>query len=181
MKLRPRQRERAPRPAESGVTLIEMMIAILVLTIGLVAVAQLFVAATMNNSFVVANAGALNDAQRLIERFKYIAANDGTLHVGNAAITSSMYNEGTQQCDAFVNNVPGYNSANSGYKESVWVIRSDGTAVGSPSPANPDGYAALELKAPTLGTRLVYVQMVPKIPDPRTNQTINLMAVIGEK
>jgi prepilin-type N-terminal cleavage/methylation domain-containing protein len=172
-------RPRALRPAEDGVSLIEMMIAILVLTIGLVALAQLFVAATMNNTYVVATAGGLNDAQRLVEHWKYVSATSLTSDgVSDTAITSSMYDPSTQQNAAFAT-LTNYVAANSAYKEYVWVFKSDGTTVGSTTnePANPP----TGLSAPTLNSRLVYIRMVPKSPDPRVNNTINLMAVVGGK
>jgi prepilin-type N-terminal cleavage/methylation domain-containing protein len=176
MKFSPRKRSHARQPSEAGVTLIEMMIAILVLTIGLVALAQLFVAATMNNSYVVQTAGGINDAQRLLEHWKYLAAQDTVNGVSNAAITSSAYNTGTGQSQAFVDALTtNYSAANDAFKEDVWVYKSDGTLVGT----NANTCPVSGLMAPTLGTRLVFIQMVPKNPDPRTNQTITLMTVIG--
>jgi hypothetical protein len=162
---------------QSGVTIIEMMIATIVLTIGLVSLAQLFIWATMNNSFVVRTSGGLNDAQRLIEYYKYIAATNVN-GVAATTITSSSFNEGTGQCPAFVA-LPGYQSSLSDYKEYVWVYDSTGTRIGAASPANPDGVPTANLIAPTKYTRLIYVRLIPKTPDPRVNRQIDMSAIIG--
>src|SRR5262249_42308471 len=149
-----RKRSNTRRPSEAGVTIIEMMIAILVLTIGLVSLAQLFVAATMNNSFVVQTAGGINDAQRLLEHWKYLAAQDTVNGVSNAAITSSAYDTGTGQSAAFVAALTtNYTPVNDAYKEDVWVYKSDGTLVGT----NANTCPVSGLAAPTLGTRLIFI------------------------
>jgi prepilin-type N-terminal cleavage/methylation domain-containing protein len=171
--IRPRPLGRRSR--QSGVTLIEMMIAILVLTIGLVTLAQLFVWATMNNTFVVRAAGGTNDAQRLVEYWKYVAHTSG---IGAAAITSSTWDSGTQTSAAFVG-IPNYVSAASDYQENVWVYTSTGALVGTASPSNPPDVDTSTLRAPTLNSRLIYIRMTPRASDPRTNKTINLVAVIG--
>src|SRR5262245_51584496 len=93
-----RKRRTNRRMSESGVSLIEMLIACTVLAIGLVSLVQLFVWATMNNSFVVRTAGGLNDAQRLIEFYKGVAATSAN-GVDDALITSSSWNSGTGVCD----------------------------------------------------------------------------------
>lgn len=179
-------RTQPPEPLrpDAGVTLIEMMIAILVLTVGLAGLAQLFVAATMNNSFVVQTAGGLNDAQRLIEHWKYVVATSSTANgIDDPLVTSSTYNTTTGQCAAFVTNLgsTGYASTASAYQESIWVFDGAGNLVGSASPSYPPGVAAGTLKAPTKNARLVYIRMVPKTSDPRVNQTLTLAAVIGGK
>lgn len=171
------------RRVEAGVSLIEMMIAILVLTIGLVALAQLFVAATMNHSFVIDTSGGINDAQRLIERWKYIASTTSAssgpnIEATTGTITTSTYNTSTG-CAAFVNALggTGYTAADSAYQESVWVFDSAGAVVGTAGFSCP----VTGLVAPTQNSRIIYIQMVPKTPDPRVNQTLTMMAVIGGK
>lgn len=166
---------------ESGVTLIEMMIALLVLSIGLVALAQLYVAATMNHQYVIDTSGGINDGQRLIEQWKYYASVTGstspTINATTSTITTSTYASG--QCTAFVNALgsTGYTAANSQYQESVWVFDSAGSLVGTAGFSCP----VSGLQAPTVNSRLIYIQMVPKTPDPRVNQTLTMMAVIGGK
>jgi hypothetical protein len=184
MKIDTKLQRSRPGAREAGVTLIEMMIAILVLTLGLVGLSQLFVAATLNNSFVVSTAGGLNDAQRFIEQWKYIVATSSTTDgLSDPAITSSTYNTTTNQCDAFVSTLAGtgYTAAGSAYKESVWVFNNAGTLIGTGNPNYPPGVAAGTLKAPTQNARLIYIRMVPKTNDPRANQTLTLVAVIGGK
>lgn len=162
------------RKAERGVTLIELMIAILVLTVGLAGLAQLLVVAAMNNTFAITTSGGVNDAQRLIEAWKAEAAENG---ISSSVITSSTWNSSTQTCAAFAA-LPGYVSADSRYKENVWVFDWQGNLVGSATPSLPPGISAGQLKAQALNSRLVYVRMEPKFDDPRTNQTVVLAAIV---
>lgn len=162
------------RQTERGVTLIELMIAILVLTVGLAGLAQLLVVAAMNNTFAITTSGGVNDAQRLIEAWKSEAATHG---IESSVITSSTWNSSTETCAAFAA-LPGYVSADSRYKENVWVFDWEGNLVGTATPSLPPGISAGQLKAQADNSRLVYVRMEPKFDDPRTNQTVILTAIV---
>ena len=166
------------RSDESGVTLIELMIAIVVLTVGLVALAQLFVAAALNNTYAVTTSGAVSDAQRLIESWKVKAAVNG---ITDPAITSALYNSGTDKSAAFAQLSGYYSGLPSRYKESVWVFDSAGAVVGTASPATPPGIAAGTLMSTGVNSRLVYILMEPKVDDPRTIQPVILTAIITGK
>ena len=167
---------RQRRRAESGVTLIEMMIALIVLTIGLVTLCQLFIVAYLNTQYAVTTSGGVNDAQWLVESWKVKAA--GANGILDPDITSATWDSGTGTCQAFVD-LDGYVTANSQYKESVWVFDWEGNLVGSASPATPPGFADGELRAHSSNSRLVYILMEPKFPDPRTNQTVTMTSVVS--
>lgn len=162
---------------EAGVTLIEMLIALLVLSVGLVSLAQLFVVATVGNSFAVTTSGGINDAQRLVEAWKIRAATNG---IADAAITSATYNDGSKHCAAFAA-LPGFDSNASQYEPSVWVFDWKGKLVGKASPEYPPGVVFGSLIAASENTRLVYIRMDPKSPDPRTNQMLELSTMIAGK
>ena len=166
---------RVRRGSESGVTLIEMLIAILVLSVGLVSLAQLFVVATIGNSFAVTTSGGINDAQRLVEAWRIQAATNG---ISDAAITSATYDTGSQRCEAFAA-LPGFDSEASRYEPSVWVFDWKGRLIGRASPAYPPNVEFGTLAAASEGTRLVYIRMDPKSPDPRTNQVLEMSAIIA--
>ena len=172
-----KQKKRA-NASEAGVTMIEMVIAIVVLSIGLVSLAQLFIVASFNNSYAIATSGGVNDAQRLVEYWKAIAAADD---IDNAAITSSLYDAGTKKCAAFedLTNEDGstFDFDASAYKPSVWVFDKDGNVVGTAATL-PDGITAGDLRAPSEDSRYVYIEMKPKSNDPRYGQPITLSAVI---
>ena len=167
---------RARRNGERGVTLIEMMIAIVILTIGLAALAQLFVVSLRNSQYAVTTSGGVNDAQWLVENWK-IAAKDDATGIENPLITSATWDEDSGECAAFAA-LPDYDSANSQYKESVWVFDRDGTLVGSADPDMPDGFSDGDLQAPSTNSRLVYIVMEPKSSDPRINQRVTMTAII---
>lgn len=172
-----KRRSRGSSRREAGVTLIEMLIAIGVLSVGLVSLAQLFVVATMGNSYAVTTSGGVNDAQRLVESWKIRAATNG---IADAAITSATYDTGSQNCEAFAA-LPGFDSEASLYEPSVWVFDWKGRLVGSASPAYPPNVEFGSLAAVSESSRLVYIRLDPKSPDPRTNQVLELSAVIAGK
>lgn len=172
-----KRRPRAGSSREAGVTLIEMLIAIGVLSVGLVSLAQLFVIATMGNSYAVTTSGGINDAQRLVEAWRIRAATNG---ISDAAITSATYDTGRQRCEAFAA-LQGFDSEASLYEQSVWVFDWEGRLVGSASPAYPPNVEFGSLAAVSESSRLVYIRMDPKSPDPRTNQVLELSALIAGK
>ena len=174
------------RGRERGLTLIELMIAVLVLSVGLIGLARLFVLATLNSSLAVNMSQGLNDAQRLVEAFKIEAASSG-LGVASTTIVSGTYSA-TDASSVYYNAM----LANSGaayrsdeFYEDVWVFNEAGTVVQHPtsgtypiSPSLPPGYSAGALRSPSASSRLVYVRMRPKVPDPRYNQEVTLMALV---
>ena len=176
MKLKPGPRR---REAESGVTLVEMLIAIVVLTIGLAALAQLFVVAALNNTFAVTSSGAVNDAQRLIESWKVKAATGGIMHPD---ITSATWNSSTDKSAAF-NQLDGYYDPTNPtrFKEHVWVFDRNGALVGTASPSSPPGATPGSLRSTGKESRLVYILMEPKVDDPKTIQPVVLTAIITGK
>jgi prepilin-type N-terminal cleavage/methylation domain-containing protein len=164
------------RDTESGVTLIELLIAITILSIGLVALAQLFVVAALNNTFAVTTSGAVNNAQRLIESWKVKAAVSPT-GVDIDDITSGTYDEGTEQSTAFAQ-LDGYYAQESRFRESVWVFDRNGDIVGDADPELPPGITDGELRSAGEQSRLVYILMEPKVDDPKTIQTVVLTALV---
>jgi hypothetical protein len=49
------------------------------------------------------------------------------------------------------------------------------------TPNLPPGYSAGQLRAPSSTSRLVFVRMTPKIPDPRYNQIVTLIGYVRSK
>jgi prepilin-type N-terminal cleavage/methylation domain-containing protein len=165
---------------ERGFSLIELVIATLVLSVGLMGLARLFVLATLNSALAVNMSQGLNDAQRLLEVYKTEAATNGA---ASATIVSGTYSA-TDASSAYynamlVNSGTGYRSAE--FQEDVWVFDESGTLVTGTyptSPALPPGYSAGDLHAPSSTSRLVYIRMTPKVPDPRFNQIVTLMTYV---
>jgi prepilin-type N-terminal cleavage/methylation domain-containing protein len=165
---------------QRGLTLIELVIATLVLSVGLISLARLFVLATLNNSLAVNMSQGLNDAQRLIEVYKTAAATNGAT---SAVIVSGTYSA-TNSTSAFynamlVNGGTGYRSED--FHEDIWVFDHTGALVTGSytvNPSLPPGYSAGDLRAPSSTSRLVYVRMVPTVENPRYNQTVTLMAYV---
>jgi prepilin-type N-terminal cleavage/methylation domain-containing protein len=170
------KRQRASRtPNESGVTIIELVIAMAVLSVGLCGLAQLFVVSTMNNAYAVTTSGGINDAQRLIEAWKAEAWLNG---IGSSAITSAAWDSSSGSNPAFAA-LSGYDSGKSQYREYVWVFNRAGSVVGTISPSTPpDLPSGTTLQAVSTNSRLVYIRLEPKNPDPRYNQVITLSAII---
>jgi hypothetical protein len=157
-----------------------MVIATLVLTIGLIGLAQLFIVASYNNSYAVATSAGVNDAQRLIEHWKAVAVINGA---GASQITSSTWNSSTNSCAAFTQlvdeNGDSYDFEASAFHPSVWVFDDTGALVGSASPAKPVGYEGITLVAPAKNSRYVIIQMNPKSNDPRYGQQVTLSAIVS--
>jgi type II secretory pathway pseudopilin PulG len=177
-----RMGSRPRRRRERGLTLIELVIATLVLSVGLIALARLFVLATLNAALAVNMSQGLNDAQRLVEVYKTEAASSSN-GASSAVIVSGTYSA-TNSSSAFynamlVNGGTGYRSKD--FHEDVWVFDQSGAVVSGSypvSPSLPPGYSAGDLRAPSASSRLVYVRMTPIVPDPRYNQAVTLMAYV---
>jgi hypothetical protein len=168
------------RERESGVTIIETLIATVVLSVGLVGLAQLFIVASYNNSYAVATSGGVNDAQRLVEYWK---AHAGVNGFGDGKVTSSMWDESTGSCTAFADlkaadGVSAYDFEASAYKPSVWVYDHTGTLVGTASEDPPSGFDSAPV-APADNSRYVYIRMEPRSKDPRYGQAVTLSAIVG--
>jgi prepilin-type N-terminal cleavage/methylation domain-containing protein len=170
----------APRGRERGFSLVELVIAILVLSIGLIGLARLFVFATLNAALAVNMSQGLNDAQRLIEVYKTEAAING---VSSSRIVSGTY-AATDSSSAYYNAMlansgTGYRSSD--FEEDVWVFDSTGAVITGSytvNPSLPPGYSAGDLRAPSTSSRLVYVRLTPKIKDPRYNQEVKLIGYV---
>src|ERR1041385_1373894 len=122
------------RRVEAGVTLIELMIATMVLAIGLIGLAKLFALAALNTSLAVNESQGIADAQRLIEAMKIEAANntngvwaDSAYTTPEANIVSSTYDSSSGSCPLWDHYFA--SSASQDYKMSVWVIDNTGTRV----------------------------------------------------
>jgi prepilin-type N-terminal cleavage/methylation domain-containing protein len=172
---------------QAGVTLIEVLIAMVVLSIGLVALAELFVIATMNTARSTNVSQEINDAQRLIEDLKIVAANEGVEGTGGTIpvkmrsgdYATSTDNYDSEKCTEFVY-VLDANGA---------IIDENGDRVDAASYFTADGHPDLAAlygdptaglyAAPSKKSRLVICRMVPENPDLRFNQTVTLVSVIN--
>ena len=172
--------------AEDGVTLIELMIAIIVLGVGLLGIAQLFVVATMGNAFSVNTSEALVDAQRCLEGYRSIAIQAGGLGVADPRLVSgTVTGTGeTANSPAFEEATGGFNSEK--YFENVWVFDWNGDLVVGTgarnytvSPSAPPDYDG-RLAAPTAASLLVIVRLEPVYADNRYNQPITLASIISQ-
>jgi hypothetical protein len=156
------------------------VIAILVLSVGLIGLARLFTIATLNAALAVNMSQGLNDAQRLMEVYKTEASTNG---VTSSLIVSGTYSA-TDSSSAYYNAMlansgTGYRSDE--FEENVWVFDEAGAVVTGSytvSPSLPPGYSAGDLRAPSASSRLVYVRLTPKIEDPRFNQVVTLIGQI---
>jgi hypothetical protein len=171
---------RPSRSRDRGLTLVELAIATLVLSVGLIGLARLFVLATLNSALAVNMSQGLNDAQRLVEVYKTEAATNG---VGSAAIVSGTYSA-TDANSAFRNAMllnGGTSYRSKDFKEDVWVFDNNGNVVTGAytvNPSLPPGYSAGDLRAPSTTSRLIFVRMTPFVPDKRYNQEVTLIAYV---
>src|SRR5207245_1088649 len=99
------KRRTVRRRVEAGVTLIELMIASMVLAIGLIGLAKLFALAALNTSLAVNESQGLAEAQRIIEAMKieaeintYGVCTDSAYSTPEANIVSSTYDSSTSSC-----------------------------------------------------------------------------------
>lgn len=176
---------RIRRDRESGMTLAELMIAVLVLSVGLLGMAKLFTFATLNTALAVNQSQGVAEAQRLIETFKYIASTSGS-GASDSRITSATYDTSTSNNPVFTGAISGFVSED--FKPSVWVFDNTGALVTGSYTVNPTmptdpttgvTYAAGSLKSPSSTSRLVYILMTPKVKDPRYNQAFALTAMVS--
>jgi len=127
---------RAGSRRERGLTLIELCIATLVLSVGLIALARLFVLATLNAALAVNISQGINDAQRLIEVYKTEAAINGATSSAIVSGTYSQADSGSAYYNAMlINGGTGYRSVE--FQEDVWVFDQSGTLVTGTYTTNP--------------------------------------------
>ena len=165
-------------------TLVELMMAVFVLTVGLLGLAQLFVMATMNNALSVNTSEGLIDAQRCLEAYGSIAATSPS-GVEDPRIVSGTYDASTGNSPAYAAATvsaaypAGYDSER--FRENDWVYDRMGVPVDGPYAVSgvPSGIDPAALFAPSENSRLVVVQLDPVLPNPRYNQTITLSTVIN--
>jgi hypothetical protein len=151
----------------------------------LLALAQLFVIATMNNALSTNVSEGLNDCQRLIEDFRIEAAVNGVedsdgnanpqIVSGNYAITHYDSEKSTEYVyvldeDGNIVESDGTRVAASGYFAS-----NEGTDLDAYYGNPADG----KMAAPSKKSRLVIVRLVPINPDPRFNQTVTIVSVVN--
>jgi prepilin-type N-terminal cleavage/methylation domain-containing protein len=67
---------------DKGFTLIELVIAMLILTVGLLALAELFIASTYTNSFAYNASVEVKAAEQILEQLRSLQFNDPKLTVG---------------------------------------------------------------------------------------------------
>jgi prepilin-type N-terminal cleavage/methylation domain-containing protein len=179
------------RRFEDGVTLVELMIALLVLVIGIVGAAQLFVVAQMSQTLAINQSSGAEDMQRFIDSLRTEISNNGlgTYNSGtnsidvNPWVFSSTYDEGDDYCYAFGDYMNGYQPA--WFRPNVWIYDHEGDLVnpyGTVSPAAPPDVDAADLIAPSTSSIVVYVRMDPKddsAAGARWNLPVTVKAVIS--
>jgi hypothetical protein len=179
------------RSRESGVTIIELMISMLVLIVGVVGIAQLYAVATLNGALSVNTSTGIIDAHRCLEAMRGIARSS-SLGVNDPRLVSATYDTTLAKCPTYVS-VTGYDSQR--FRESVWVFnntgRVDGNGIDSPGStargsfysvesALPRGFSRTPL-APAANTLTVIVQLDPIVADPRFVQSVVIMTVISHE
>jgi prepilin-type N-terminal cleavage/methylation domain-containing protein len=159
-----RVRIRAGRTRQDGVTLIEMVIAVAVMSVGLFAMAQLFIAATLNTAHARNESLSLQRGHMQIETLKQTAITSG---ITASAITSSSQTISTAPNPVVMN---------------TYVLDMNGTLVGGGN--LPSDLAAVYgpglSRAPSSNSRLVIVRLVPQMQNSRINNTITLVSVIRD-
>jgi type II secretory pathway pseudopilin PulG len=161
---------RQRRNRARGVTLIELAIATLVLSVGLIGLARLFVLATLNSALAVNMSQGLNDAQRLIEVYKTEAALTTATSSKIVSGTYSATNSSSAYHEAMSINggATGYRSKD--FRENIWVFDHNGNVISGTfpvSPSLPPGFSAGDLRAPST-----------IVPDKRYNQVVTLMSYV---
>src|SRR5438067_12384125 len=141
----------APRGGQQGFTILEVTIAMLVLLIGLVSIAELFAVAMHANAYSFNNGAATVAAQDKIEEFHNLDFDDTTGPGAQIQLTPF----GTDTLNA---NVPNYNDT----KDTS--IRRWSVAQG-----------------PTPDTRLVTLRIIPTVTDPRrAKQEITVTTILAK-
>jgi hypothetical protein len=179
------------RSPESGVTLIELMISMVVLIVGVVGTAQLYAVATLTGALSVNTSTGLIDAHRCLEAMRGIARSS-SLGVSDPRLVSASYDPDVDRCPTYVT-VTGHDSVD--FRESVWVFdnsgRVDGNGVDPPgstvngssyevASALPPGFTRAPL-APAANTLTVVVRLEPVAADPRFVHPVTLMTVISHE
>jgi Tfp pilus assembly protein PilV len=98
-----RQARRGSRAAEGGFTLAETALAMLVLLVGLIGVAELFAVAIRANAFSFNSGAATVAAQNKVEEFQRLSFNDAQLQISAASP------------DPLTTNVTNYNDTSGGF------------------------------------------------------------------
>ncbi len=109
----------APRGAEAGFTLVEALVAILVLVIGIMGIANLFAIAASSNAVANQGTAATTSAMQTLERLRATSYPDLVAPMAGAAAagdldTASCANGTFSRCDA----IPGV-----GFLSTHWQLR----------------------------------------------------------
>ena len=198
-----KRKTRSPRVAlrssEAGVTLVELMIACLVMVIGLVAMAQLFIVATMSQTLAVNQSHGAEDCQRFVDALRVEVLNDGLgvqdpstgTITFNADIFSATYQtSGITSCTGLTSGNPAflyhmYCYDPTWFTPKVWIYDFDGNLVnpyGTMDPAEPPGVASADLTSPSKGCVKVFVRLDPRDESGygrRSNVPVTLTAIVS--
>ena len=175
----------------SGVTIIELMIALLVLSVGIIGIAQLYAVATMTGALSVNTSTGLVDAQRCLEAMRGIA-HSSSAGIHDPRLVSATYDSDRGNCPTY-HTATGYDSER--FRENVWVYnntgRVDGNGVDPPgstasgsaytvSSLLPPGYNTMPI-APTANSLTVIVRLEPIASNRRLVQSVTLATVISHE
>jgi hypothetical protein len=184
-------RRKSELSRSSGVTIVELMIALLVLSVGIIGIAQLYAVATVTGALSVNTSTGLVDAQRCIEAMRGIAHSSSS-GIKDPRLVSATFDSSRGNSPTYLT-VTGYDSER--FRENIWVYsntgRVDGNGVdppgstthGSPyavSSVLPPGYTTAPL-APTASSLTVVVRLEPIVKDRRFIQSVTLATVISHE
>lgn len=163
---------RSAPEAESGFTLFEFVIAAGILTVGIFGTAQLFIAASLLNSFAANTSQSLTDAQQTLEGFRVVASTARSQTAVDDVVRSSVVE-------------PDPSAANP-VRVATYVVDHEGHLVPSGTPLTlPPDLAALygpdKTRAPSARSRLVIIRRTPERGDTKVNQVVTLVSTIEMK
>jgi prepilin-type N-terminal cleavage/methylation domain-containing protein len=158
--------------AQRGFTLLEVLVATFIMTVGLLGTAQLFIAASFLNSLNGNTSHSLSEAERITENLKIVAATASSQALVDAQLTSTVTQPDTK--------------ATNPTRTEVYVLDDSGALVQTGSSVSlPSDLAATygpnKTRAPSARTRLVIVRFTPTQLNERVNDTVTLVATVEMK
>ena len=160
------------RCAQNGFSILEVMVAIAIMSVGLFGMAKLFIATALVNSFSTNTSQYLTTTEQTIESFKVTAATATSQAAVDNVVKSSVTEPATDAAVTATTAV--YVLDNSGN------LFPSGTTVTLPSDLAAV-YGPNKTCAPSARSRLVIVRLTPKYADNRLNQVVTLVSTVEMK
>jgi hypothetical protein len=162
---------RSTQSAQAGFSILEVVIAASLMTVGLLGVTQLFISTTLLNMFSTSTSQSLAQAERQLEIFRVTAS----IATSQAAVDDVVKSSLTEAVAGAVDS-----------RVAVYVIDNNGNLFPSGTsitlPADLGAvYGPGQTRAPSVRTRLAIIRLTPNIPDPKVSQVVTLVSTIEMK